>query len=152
MTMQSDLLFYFNNNLFMSSNMFSTLQGSSYVKTRPYMGGSTFDENISDGELRQVRKYNKICRKFALLDSETRRQLTSLFDLSLRYPPQITSSFNSTSKRRAGLALWYAKDMEELLKLCQSRQKVQDLSIKLDKRYEELEQLWSKTPYNVIYK
>ena len=142
MSLSSDMLFYFNNNLFMKSNMFSTLQGSTYVKTRPYMGGSTFDENISDGELRQVRKYNRIHHKFASLPEMDRRQLTSLFDLSLRYPPLLTASFNSTSKRRAGLALWHVETMEELNKLCQSKQKVNELAVKLDKRYLELEQQW----------
>ena len=142
MTLSNDMLFYFNNNLFMRSNMFSTLQGSAYVKTRPYMGESTFDEPITDGELKLIRKYNKISNKYHKMEAINKRQLAALFDQQYRYPPAITSAFNDKHKIRAGLSLFYANNMEELLKLCQSRQKANDLLIKLDKRYIELESQW----------
>ncbi len=127
----------------MKSNMFDALSGSSYVRTRPYMGTeSTFDEPYNDNDFRQVKKYNKIAKKLSLFDQETKRKLSALFDLSYRYPMILTASFDSTAKRRTGLALFQVRDIKDLIELCSSKQKVKELSNKLDIEYINIENRW----------
>lgn len=141
MSMSNDLLFYFNNNLFMSSNLFDSMQGSTYVKTRPFMGGSTYDEPYSDKDFRRIRKYNKISKQLQQLTSEQRRKLTALFDFQYRYPMELRVAFG----KHAGLSLWHATTMQELLKLCQNKARVNVVSAQLEAEYAILEYYWKET-------
>lgn len=94
MSMKSDLLFYFNNDLFLSSNFFSTMMGSTYVSLKPYMGQSTYNEPITDKEFKRIRKYSRIATKFSKLSSLHRRMLSSIFDQQYQYPPEFRENIS----------------------------------------------------------
>src|ERR1019366_3084546 len=116
MNFVSELKFYFNNNMFIKSNMFSSLLGASYTPIRMFQGIATYDESFSDKDLKQIRYYNKIAHKFAKLTSEQRKQCVALFDHEWQCPYMLAKAVGP----RGGLLIWYA-DKETLTALCKNK-------------------------------
>lgn len=119
--------------------MFSSLLGASYTPIRMFQGIATYDESFSDKDLKQVRHYNKVTAKLAAFDPDERQQLASLFDKQWRCPPILFQAVGS----KGGLLIWYASK-EELIKLCKSKMAIKTMETWIDKRYQFLEDKWSK--------
>ena len=143
MSLKSDLLFYFNNNLFLKSNFFSGMRGSTYVKLSPYMGQCTYNEPYTDSDLRKVGKYSKIANKFTHLSSLQRRMASAIFDQQHRYPPEFRLHINKFRNYDiSGLLLFLDIPQDDLLPLLRKSGKSKALQTRIENLYQQLETAW----------
>lgn len=140
MTMKSDMEFYFNNNIGMKSNLFSTLLGSSHISFHQFQGQATFNENYSDNDFKQIRKYGKIANKYHQLSILHRRMLDALFNFEYVFPGEIRLAWG----KRSGLALFTSQtnDIKELIKFSKNKLRVSQIQEEIDLMYQLLEDQW----------
>lgn len=143
MSLRTDLTFFFNNNLFIKSNFFSTMMGSTHISLAKIQGNATFNESYTDSELRKVRRYSNIANKYQQLSPLHRRMVASIFDHQYKYPPEFRQHI---SKYRnydiSGLLCFTSDSLENLLKQLRKSSNAPTFQTKIEKMYQELEIRW----------
>jgi hypothetical protein len=142
MSLRSDMAFFFQNNLFVRSNFFSTMLGSSYVSLHQFQNIATYNEPYTDNDFRQIKKFGKIQTKYHQLPIIHRRQLDALFNTEYQWPAEFR-----LAGKHAGLMCWATKQhsLPDAIKYLQNRSN-REAAVRLaTKMYQDLENIWSNT-------
>lgn len=142
MTLERDMDYLFNIAMLgLSSNWSATTSSSGGIlPVRKYLGYVTYDEAITDKDFKDIRKYNRIARKYYALPKQSQRMLAALFDQTYQYPPQVVAMYNEYT----GLSLFsnQVKTIDDLIKIFTTKNKILEKSIKSEIKtiYRKLEE------------
>jgi hypothetical protein len=137
-------------------NIFSCIQGINYqgyrkegdVDLRPFMGSVTFNDSYTDKQFKDIKKYNRIAKKYHNLTRQQQRQCAALFDSQYqgKFPPELYLAFH---KKVAPLALFSTQisTVKDLIRVHTNKNKVlrSDIQVEITKMFKQLEEAWKGT-------